>query len=172
MQEPMPTNTRLIIVMGVSGSGKSTIAGQLADALGATYLDADAYHPASNIAKMSRGEALQDQDRWPWLTHFAESMTEQQGVVVGACSALRKAYRHQLTASAAEPLLFIYLNGTKALIRQRMMARKGHFMPDSLLDSQFATLEVPTPDERMLNVDISGSTEAIIAEIVAHIAHV
>jgi len=151
--------------MGVSGCGKSTIASKLSEALEATCLDTDDYHPPQNIAKMRRGEALQDEDRWPWLKHFAETMTSHNGVVVGACSALRQTYREHLTRAAGEPVLFVYLKGTKVLIRQRMMAREGHFMPDSLLDSQFATLEPPTADELALSVDIHGTTQQIIESI-------
>ncbi len=156
---------RLIIVMGVCGCGKSTIAGQLANALGATYLDGDGYHPTGNIAKKSRGEALTDTDRWPWLENFAASMAQQEGSVIGACSALKRSYRDCLTAAAGEPLLFVFLDGSKTLIRARMAARQNHFMPDSLIDSQFATLERPQADECALRVDINGSVEDIVQSI-------
>jgi gluconokinase len=147
---------RLIVVMGVSGSGKSSVALMLANALDAIWLDADDYHPSTNIDKMSQGEALTDADRWPWLDHFAEIMAGQNAVAVGACSALRQTYRQRLVTAAGEPVLFVYLDGSKSLIRQRMSQRKTHFMPDSLLDSQFATLEPPGTDELAISVDIQG----------------
>ncbi|MFT5225696.1 MAG: gluconokinase [Polaribacter sp.] len=157
---------RLILVMGVSGSGKSSIALSLANALDGTCLDADDYHSENNIDKMSRGEALTDADRWPWLQHFAAIMAEQKTVAVGACSALRKKYRQRLVTAAGEPILFVYLEGRKSLIRQRMAQRKTHFMPDSLLDSQFATLEPPGTDELAISVDIQGSVSQITDQIV------
>ena len=166
----MPVNTspkhpRLIIVMGVCGCGKSTIAAGLAKALDSGYLDADDYHPADNVAKMSRGEALTDEDRWPWLQDFATAMAQQEGIVIGACSALRRSYRECITQAADEPVLFVFLDGNKALISQRMAAREGHFMPDSLLDSQFATLERPEADECAINIDISDTAQEITQSI-------
>lgn len=148
--------------MGVCGCGKSTIAERLAAALGATYLDGDDYHPPANIAKMSRGEALDDEDRWPWLQQFATSMAQHNGNVIGACSALRRSYRECITEAAGENVLFVLLDGSKTLIRERMAARQDHFMPDSLLASQFATLERPENDESALSVDISGSVDEIV----------
>lgn len=164
--EPTP---RLIIVMGVCGCGKSTIAEQLADVLNAVYLDADDYHPQESIDKMSRAEALTDKDRWPWLKNFSRAMAQQPGQVVGACSALTRAYRTCLTEAAEEPVLFIYLDGSKTLIRQRMSARENHFMPDSLLDSQFKTLEIPTIDEMALSIDINAQSEQIVTDILSKI---
>lgn len=160
---------RLMIVMGVSGCGKSTIASQLAAALKGIYLDADDYHPKANVLKMSRGEALQDEDRWPWLRDFSETMAATDGFVVGACSALRKAYREVLTQHAKEPLLFIHLQGDKAVIRQRMQQRENHYMPESLLDSQFATLEMPDADEACLSVNINLPADEMIQVILQHL---
>ena len=156
---------RLIIVMGVCGSGKSTIAKHLADAMNAHYLDADDYHPPANVAKMSRGDALNDEDRWPWLKDFAQAMAKQSAYCVGACSALKKTYRHSLTIGANEAVLFVHLDGDKALLMERMSARTEHFMPTTLLDSQLATLEIPDADEFALSVDISGTPQQIIALI-------
>ena len=158
---------RLIIVMGVAGSGKSSVGEALARRLGGVFLDGDSYHPAANIEKMSRGEALTDADRWPWLESLARAMAEREGVVIGGCSALRRAYRDRITATAGEPVLFAHLAGSKELIWQRMSARKNHFMPISLLESQFATLERPAVDENAIEVPIDGSVTDIAAEIAA-----
>lgn len=160
-----PQHPRLIIVMGVCGSGKSTIAAGLAQAVDAMYLDGDDYHPAANIAKMSREEPLSDEDRWPWLQHFATNMAQHDGVVIGACSALKRSYRECITQAAGEPVLFVLLDGSRALIGERMAARTDHFMPDSLIDSQFATLERPETDECALFFDIDNSIEGIVKNI-------
>jgi gluconokinase len=162
----------LMVVMGVSGSGKSSIALSLANALNATYLDADDYHSATNIDKMSRGEALTDTDRWPWLENFAAIMVDQKTMTVGACSALRTKYRQHILTAAGEPILFVYLDGRKSLIRQRMLQRKAHFMPDSLLDSQFETLEPPGTDELAISVDIEGSVSQITDLIVQQLREI
>ena len=153
---------RLIIVMGVSSCGKSSVASALAENYDATFLDADDYHPASNIEKMSRGDALNDEDRWPWLQHFASTMAEQSGQAIGACSALKRIYREKLTEAAGEPLLFIHLQGSRDLLEQRIAARENHFMPPSLLQSQLATLEIPDPDEHAITIDITGSKAQVI----------
>jgi len=161
--------TRLHVVMGVAGCGKSTIGAALAEAVGGTYLDGDRFHPKDNIEKMSRGEALTDDDRWPWLEIFGQASQHQHGLVIGGCSALKRSYRQRIVDAAGEPVLFIYLDGSKQLIAERMGKRTGHFMPTTLLDSQFATLEVPTPDEHALAVDINATTEHIVEAIVARI---
>ena len=158
-------NPRLIIVMGVCGSGKSTIAGLLAETLSASYLDADDYHPPANVAKMSRGDALNDEDRWLWLKDFAQAMAGQPEYCVGACSALKKSYRTSLSLAANEAVLFVYLDGDKALLMERMSARTEHFMPTTLLDSQLATLETPELDEFAISVDIKGTPPEIIQRI-------
>ncbi|PWQ93973.1 gluconokinase [Leucothrix arctica] len=165
VSQPASNTPKLLIVMGVSGSGKSTIAEHLATALNAIFLDADDYHPQNNIDKMSRGDALTDDDRWPWLKTFGETMAEQTTVCVGACSALKRVYRTRLTESAKEPILFVYLDGDKALLMERMSGRKDHFMPTTLLESQLATLETPDADEYAISVDINGSPEVIISRI-------
>lgn len=160
---------RLIVVMGVSGCGKSTIAAALAQELRAIYVDGDMLHPASNIEKMSSGIPLTDDDRWPWLDHFAVSIAALEGPVVGACSALRRIYREHITSQTGEQVLFVHLDGSRELIGERMAARDGHFMPTSLLDSQFATLEVPGPDENAVSIDISGSTAEVVRQICRHL---
>lgn len=156
---------RLKIVMGVCGSGKSTIAKQLAHALGGCYLDADNYHPSDNIDKMSQGRPLTDHDRWPWLQHFAKAMVGQSGVTIGACSALTKAYREFLSNAAGEPILFIHLAGSKALISRRLESRENHFMPLSQLDNQLKILEAPGLEEIAVSIDISCSKAQMIAQI-------
>ncbi len=153
---------RLFVVMGVAGCGKSSIGAAVAERLGALYLDGDDFHPAENIEKMSRGDALTDADRWPWLKIVAEEAAKRSGTVLTGCSALRRAYREFLAASAKEPVGFIFLDGSRELIAERMASREGHFMPLSLLDSQFAALERPSADEPALTIDISGSEEEVV----------
>ncbi len=156
---------RLFVVMGVTGCGKSTIGAALAEVLGGRFMDGDSYHPPENIEKMSRGEALIDKDRWPWLARFAHEMAAAPGVIVGGCSALKRSYRDLITREAGEAVTFVHLAGSRELIAERMSARDGHFMPLSLLDSQFAALEVPGPEENAVSVEISGSTEETVAAI-------
>ena len=146
-----------VFVIGVSGTGKSTLAGRLAQALDAPFLEGDDFHPASNIKKMRRGEPLNDEDRWPWLDALAAAVTAgRSGAgIVAACSALKRRHRDRLRRSIAPPLLFVCLTADRATLAARIHARKGHFMPESLLDSQLATLEQPGPDEnaRILAAD-------------------
>ncbi len=151
--------------MGVAGCGKSTIGAALAKALGGRFLDGDAYHPPANIAKMSRGEPLTDGDRWPWLARFAQEMAASSGLVVGGCSALKRSYRALIATEAGESVTFVHLAGSRDLIADRMTVRDGHFMPLSLLDSQFAALQPPGPEENAISIDISGSTAETVAAI-------
>jgi len=159
---PNVTPPRIMIVMGVCSCGKSSVASGLAETLGAIFLDADDYHPASNIEKMSRGEALNDADRWPWLQLFASKLATQTGSAIGACSALKRVYREKLTEAAGEPILFIHLHGSRDLLEQRIAARKNHFMPPSLLQSQLDTLEIPASDELAITIDVSASKAQVI----------
>ena len=163
VKELTPPN--LMIVMGVSGSGKSTIAKALAKSLNHKYLDADDYHPSSNINKMSRGEALNDEDRWPWLKEFGQEMTKQNQPCVGACSSLKRSYRDCITTSAEQPVLFIYLDGSKELLSNRLSQRENHFMPTVLLESQLNTLEIPEKSEYAITVDITGTPDEIVEKI-------
>ena len=151
-----------LVLMGVAGCGKSTVGEALAAAIDGRYIDGDALHPDQNIAKMARGAALQDQDRWPWLDAVGAAL--RQEAVVG-CSALKRAYRDRIRAHAPEAC-FIHLRGSPALIEARMAARTGHFMPMSLLESQFAALEPPQPDESAITVDIDQPIAAIVTAIV------
>jgi gluconokinase len=157
-----------LIVMGVAGSGKSTIGEQLAARLGWIYEDGDTFHPANNVAKMSAGKPLTDEDRWPWLQAIADEIDRlclagERAVV--ACSALRRAYRDVLVHGRKD-IRLVYLEGTQQLIADRIGQRKGHFMPPGLLASQFKTLEPPADDERPLTVSIDAPVETIVDDIV------
>jgi carbohydrate kinase (thermoresistant glucokinase family) len=164
----------IAVVMGVSGSGKTTIAAGVARQQGWTLLEGDAFHPPANIAKMQAGTPLTDADRWPWLQAIAaradELRADGQSAIV-ACSALKRAYRAILIGQRPDTVL-VYLRGSKALIGERLAARKGHFMPPGLLDSQFATLEEPGPDEHPLVVDITGDSDATIAQVVLQLKEI
>ena len=156
-----------MVVMGVTGSGKTTVGEALARAIPATFVDGDKLHPEANIAKMSAGIPLDDADRWPWLAKVGETLRDRPTPVIVGCSALKGAYRDFITERAGVPVLFIYLDGSRELISRRMHERTGHFMPTSLLDSQFATLEVPGKDENVIAVPIDAPLEAIVADITA-----
>jgi gluconokinase len=159
----------LIVVMGVAGSGKTTIASGLAETLGVPFVEGDSLHPPANVRKMAGGFPLTDEDRWPWLEAIGDRMEVERvtghGVVV-SCSALRHAYRDCLRKQVHGTVQFILLDGSRELIGDRMHQRKGHFMPPALLDSQFATLEKPTPDEHAVVLDISHPIPALLAEAV------
>jgi gluconokinase len=158
---------RVLLVMGVSGSGKTTVGALLAGKLGWTYAEADEFHPPANVAKMAAGHPLTDEDRWPWLQAIrawigAQLARGEPGVVT--CSALKRAYRDLLR----EPgVTLVYLHGTRELIGRRMAARPGHFFKPELLDSQFAALEEPAPDEGVVTVSIGGTPAQIADAIVA-----
>lgn len=162
------SDRRLFVVMGVAGCGKSSVGMAVAARLCASYLDGDDFHPEKNIAKMSRGEPLTDDDRWPWLKIVGEEMAKCEGRVFAGCSALRRAYRDYIAATAGEPVGFVFLDGSKELIGERMSRREGHFMPLSLLESQFAALERPQSDEPVLTIDISGSEAEVVDAICTH----
>jgi carbohydrate kinase (thermoresistant glucokinase family) len=154
----------IIVVMGVSGSGKTTIAAGLAKREGWVLLEGDTFHPPANIAKMKAGTPLTDEDRWPWLRAIAAREDELRAAgtsAVVACSALKRAYRDILIGARPDVIL-LYLCGSRSLIGERISGRKGHFMPPALLDSQFATLEEPGPDEHPVIVEIGGSPQAEI----------
>lgn len=156
----------LIVVMGVSGSGKSTVGAALAQRLRIPFVDADDLHPVANIAKMTAGQALTDDDRHPWLEAIGAWLApraEKGGVV--SCSALRLAYRDQLRRHAPT-LELLHLDGTLEVIAARQASRPGHFMPASLLDSQFATLEPLTADERGFVVSVDQPVDAIVQQYV------
>ncbi len=158
-----------LIVMGVSGSGKSTIASGLAERLGWRFEDGDRFHPPGNVAKMSAGHPLTDEDRRPWLQAIADEIgrvCRAGGHLVVACSALKRAYRDVLATDRGD-VRFVFLDGSQALIADRLARRKGHFMPPGLLDSQFKTLEPPQADEQAITVPIDAPVETIVDNIIA-----
>jgi gluconokinase len=160
-----------IVVMGVSGSGKTSIGEVLAAQLGMPLLEGDQFHPKANIEKMSSGTPLTDDDRWPWLDAIAEAMRDARDGVIVTCSALRRIYRDRLRERAGRPVLFVFLDGSKETIAARLAGRKDHFMPPSLLASQFATLEPPSTDEPgIVRVSIDPPIDAVIAAALDGIA--
>ncbi|MET9514112.1 gluconokinase [Streptomyces sp. NPDC002994] len=157
----------VVVVMGVAGTGKTTIGPLLAARLGVPYAEGDDFHPPANIAKMSAGTPLDDSDRWPWLDaigQWAHSRAGLGGVV--SSSALKRAYRDRLR-TAAPDAVFLHLTGDRELIEERMRERRGHFMPTALLDSQYAALQPLQEDEAGVSVDVSGSVDDITERAVA-----
>ena len=153
----------LLVLMGVTGAGKSTVGTLIAERLELAFRDADEFHPAANIAKMSAGRPLTDEDRWPWLDAIGAFLAAHRGEgCVVTCSALKRAYRDRLREAAPE-LRFVFLHGDVALVAARQAARQGHFMPPSLVASQFATLETPSRDERVIALEITAPP-AILAD--------
>ena len=149
-----------IVVMGVSGCGKSSVGLALAEALGARFIDGDDLHPEANKAKMAAGIPLNDDDRWPWLDLVGDALAESNTIV--ACSALKRVYRERILA-AAPGTFFVHLHGTRELLAQRMGARPNHFMPVSLLDSQLNTLELLGADEPGVMLDIALPVDQLVA---------
>jgi gluconokinase len=161
--------TAHVLVMGVSGAGKSSLAQALAERLGAGLVDADDLHPASNRAKMAAGIPLTDADRTPWLAALADVLrtaTHDGRSTVLACSALKRSYRDVLR-TGAPALRIVHLRAQPATLHHRLAARTGHFLPASLLDSQLATLEPPTPDEHALTLTAEQPLDALVAQAVA-----
>ena len=159
----------IVVVMGVTGAGKTTVGRLLAHELDCDFLDADDYHPAANVAKMHAGRPLTDDDRQPWLARLNEVLREhaaRSADVVLACSALKASYRDRLLADLPDSRV-VYLRGTKALIATRLGARRGHYMNPALLDSQFATLEEP---DGAIVADIGPAPDAVAAAILAQLA--
>ena len=155
-----------IVVMGVSGAGKSTVGKLIAARLDCPFRDADSFHPAANIAKMSRGEPLTDDDRWPWLNAIAAWIAEHRAAgttCVVTCSALKRRYRDIITSRQSADVRMVYLKGDFDLIAARLKARKDHFMPPALLQSQFAALEEPSADERAITASIDATPDEIAA---------
>jgi gluconokinase len=173
--QPRFDPARIIVVMGVSSSGKSTVGAAIGRALHAPFLDGDRYHPQPNVEKMRAGTPLTDDDRWPWLealTAALKDAADKKGVAVGACSALRRVYRDFITRQAGEPVLFVYLDGSREVIGERMARRSHEYMPASLLDSQFATLEVPDiGTEHVLAVPVTDSVDKIVKTVTSSQAH-
>jgi gluconokinase len=158
-----------LVVMGVSGSGKTTVASKLAERLHWTFEDGDRFHPKSNVEKMSAGQPLTDEDRWPWLNAIADEiervcMAGEHAVI--ACSALKRTYRDVLLRARVD-VRIVFLNGTQQLIAHRLSLRKDHFMPPGLLDSQFRTLQPPSLDENAIDVSIDATVDKIVDDIVS-----
>ncbi len=164
----MEEQPRHVVVMGISGSGKTTIATQLAQRLGWIYAEADEFHPAENIAKMTSGTPLTDEDRWPWLESMKNWMTAeaQSGrSTVVTCSALRRSYRDVLTRAQGR-VRFVHLLGDTDLILERMKTRSGHFMPESLLPSQISTLEPLEADEQGVRIENTGTPDQVTDDVI------
>lgn len=169
----MTTPAPIIVLMGVAGCGKSTIGEALSATLGWPFRDADSFHPESNVAKMSRGEALTDEDRKPWLAAIAQWIDERQAAqapAIVSCSALKRAYR-DVIVGARHGVHLVHLSGSQDLISARMASRRNHFMPPSLLKSQFATLEPPQPREALI-IDVDAAPHAIAQRIIASLGMV
>jgi gluconokinase len=169
MVNASPGRQPVLVLMGVSGCGKSTVAGLLAGRLGWDFEEGDDLHPAANVAKMASGHQLDDEDRWPWLAKVAEWIGEHTDVGrpgIITCSALKRSYRDVLRGRC---VVFVYLAGTREQIGRRLAARHGHYMPAALLDSQFDALEPPTPEESSITVEIGASasieTDAILSRL-------
>ena len=152
--------------MGVTSCGKTSVGEGLAAELNCPFIEGDKLHPVSNIAKMTVGTPLTDDDRWPWLEIIGRAMKAEcvagRGVIA-SCSSLKKVYRQKLAEAAGMPISFIFLYGSRELLAARMADRKGHFMPTSLLDSQLKTLEVPGPDEDAVHLDVALSVDELVA---------
>lgn len=156
-----------VVLMGVAGSGKTSVGQALSDRLGIPYREGDDLHPAANVEKMRAGVPLTDEDRWPWLDRVTEALRQDAPLIVG-CSALKRIYRDRLRAGAGD-VRFVHLAGSRDLIAARMAERTGHYMPLSLLDSQFAALEAPGPDEGA-TVDIDQPLATLADTIAALLA--
>jgi carbohydrate kinase (thermoresistant glucokinase family) len=162
-----------IVVMGVSGCGKTAVGATLAERFSVPFIEGDQHHPQANIDKMAAGIPLNDDDRWPWLTALGgilgDAVRENGGGVL-ACSALRRVYRRRLADTAGLPLRFVFLDGSRALLSERMRDRPGHYMPVKLLDSQLATLEPPGPDEGAIAVSVDEPLTALVERIAGLLA--
>jgi gluconokinase len=159
--------------MGVAGSGKSTIGAALAKALGIPFVEGDEFHPSENVRRMALGIPLTDDDRAQWLRALAARLRQAKDAGTGlvmSCSALKRAYRDVLRAAAPE-LEFVFLKGERSLVAQRLAGRRGHFMPASLLESQFAILEEPAPDEHAWVCDVRQTPQDIVASLVERVRH-
>jgi gluconokinase len=170
----MAAQLAAIVVMGVSGAGKSTVGRIVAERLSCPFRDADSFHPKANIEKMSRGEPLTDDDRWPWLAAIAAWIAEHRAAgtaCVVTCSALKRAYRDIVTARQSADVRLVYLKGEFDLIAARLAARKGHFMPPVLLRSQFFALEDPGADEHAIRVPIDAAPEEIAEQVLKKLSN-
>lgn len=160
----------LIVVMGVAGSGKTTVAALLAGRLGASFAEGDDFHSPANVAKMAAGHPLTDEDRGPWLASIRDWLAAQRAAgnsAVIPCSALKRSYRDLLRE--AGPVRFVHLTGSRELLTERIQSRAGHFMKPAMLESQLATLEPLADDEAGFDVDVAGRPEQIVDQILIHL---
>lgn len=151
-----------IIVMGVSGSGKSTVGVELAALFDLPFLEGDSLHSAENVAKMEAGIPLEDTDRWPWLSNIGEELAGSEEGIIISCSSLKKSYREFLREKASSPLLFVFLDGSCEVLQEHMQNRTGHFMPVSMLESQMATLESPVGEPYVFQADVANPVSKIV----------
>lgn len=166
------TGRRVIVVMGVTGCGKSTLGIEIARCLKAPFLEGDEFHPPANIEKMSAGIPLDDADRAGWLDILAAEigrLAQVDGSVVASCSALKHKYRTQLNSVSGQNILYVFVDGPREVIAERLGKRKGHYMPSSLLDSQLAALEPPGGDENVIRVDLRNSIADMLADVMNHL---
>lgn len=168
---PLHSDGTIYVVMGVSGCGKSMVGEAIAEALGPPFVEGDSLHPASNVAKMAQGIALTDDDRFPWLDRIGAKIATagSEGLVV-SCSSLKRIYRDRLRSFAEGRVVFVFLSGSEPVLAERMRTRRGHFMPASLLKSQFATLEDPTGEPGVVTIDVSPPPEQVIVSALEAIA--
>ena len=162
-----------IVVMGVSGCGKSSVGARLADYFEALFVEGDSLHPPENVRKMRLGTPLRDQDRWPWLDKIGQLLAEDSKSdrsVVVSCSALKRAYRDRLRSLAGQRVTFVFLQGDRTLLAARMAERRHEYMPLSLLDSQLATLELPQAEPDVVTIDINQPLEAIVGRAMTVLA--
>lgn len=163
---------QVIIVMGVTGCGKSSLGREIASSLDAPFLEGDEFHPEANIAKMSAGIPLTDEDRVGWLDLLAREIrqrAETGASVVMSCSALKKKYREQLNDVSGQDILYVFMDGPKEVIAARLDQRKGHYMPPSLLDSQLEALDPPGEDEHVIRVDLRKSIAEMLGDVMNHL---
>jgi carbohydrate kinase (thermoresistant glucokinase family) len=160
--------TGACVVMGVASCGKTTIGEAIAKRLGVPFIEGDRLHSAGSIAKMSAGIPLSDDDRWPWLGRIGSAMRGNRGIVA-ACSALKKSYRLAIADAAERPVIFVFLSGSRELLAARIAARRGHFMPPTLLDSQLATLEPPDASEAHVTLDLALPPGDLVDRAVAYL---
>lgn len=168
----MTLSAKAIVIMGISGCGKSTLGNALAETTGYRFTEGDDLHTAENIAKMSAGIALTDDDRWPWLERVADVLgtADESGGCIISCSALKYAYRDFLRSRSQQSVLFVFPNLSVETVRARLRHRPDHYMPPSLLDSQVATLELPRPDERVLILDGAPTTAQSVNLVMGYLA--
>ena len=162
------TFTGACVVMGVASCGKTTVGEAIAARLGVPFIEGDRLHAPESIAKMSAGIPLTDDDRWPWLARIGSAMRGQTGIAA-ACSALKKSYRQAIAQAAARPVVFVFLSGTRELLAARIAARKGHFMPPTLLDSQLATLQPPDGSEPHVTLDLGLPPDELVARAIGYL---